>query len=331
MSLEMNISVPVSLTSLTAEPLTMAATLYLPETLAPGAPVLFCFPGGGYSRGYFDLCGPGLEGYSQAKFHAGEGMIVVTMDPLAVGGSSLPGDDQLAFPPGDNGARRFTSAVPFTLQSMAAGCDAGVRAVLAGLREGSLTPERGPASPGIVMGLGQSMGGHIVVMAQAQFGTFDAVAALGSSFTQTRLALRPGARRPLRNAPPERLLAAALQDSDLAATFHWPEEPEALVTVDMSPALDAPWRSRAIPRCASDLLLPGVLAREAGSVRVPVFLGYGEIDVTAEPLADVAMFRSSCDIRLSIIPGMAHMHNFAPSRRLLWRKISAFVEEMART
>jgi hypothetical protein len=92
----------------------------------------------------------------------------------------------------------------------------------------------------------------------------------------------------------------------------------------MDAAAAAPWRSRAIPCCAGDLLAPFAVAREAGAVRVPVFLAYGETDVTPEPLADAAMFRSTCDITLLIVPRMAHMHNFAPTRSKLWRRMSDF-------
>lgn len=303
----------------------MAATIYLPDAIRTNAVVLFCFPGGGYSRSYFDLP---EDGYSQAAHHAAQGMIVVAIDHLAVGQSSLPVDEYLAYPPGDNGVPRFKPTGPFTLQSMAAGCDAAVHAVMRRLCDGTLLPGIPALSIGAVIGLGQSMGGHIAVMAQANHGTFDAVVALGSSFTQTRLALKSGLRYPLRNAPVESLLAAASRNSDREATFHWPDTPISLVAADMSVSKSAPWLGRAVPRCAADLQLPAVLAKEAGSVRVPVFLGYGEIDVTLEPTADVAMFRSSCDIRLAIVPHMAHMHNFASSRAKLWRKIDFFVDEM---
>src|SRR5688572_13352160 len=97
----------------------------------------------------------------------------------------------------------------------------------------------------------------------------------------------------------------------------------------MDPAGTAPWRSRAIPCCAGDLLAPGAVAREAGAVRVPVFLAYGEIDVTPEPLADAAMFRSTCDLTLLIVPRMAHMHNFAPTRLNLWRRMGDFAQRIA--
>jgi pimeloyl-ACP methyl ester carboxylesterase len=329
MQRQLDLKIPLPVGGQFPEPVTMAATIFLPEAVTPGGPVLFLVPGAGYSRGYFDMRPEGFSGYSEADYHVGRGTIVVAMDHLGVGESSLPTDDQLIYPVGEAGGPRFKSPSPFTMQVMGAACDAGVRAALAGLREGRLVEGLGPLEPGAAIGVGQSMGGFVVVMAQANHATFDAVGALGSSFTQTRLARRPGARYPVRNVPPAQLLAAGAGDADMQAAFHWPDEPAALVEADMSPNSDAPWRSRAVPKCASELMLPGVFGREAAAVRVPVFLAYGEEDVTPEPLYDVAAFRSTCDIRLAIIPGMAHMHNFAAPRAHLWRRLDGFVRGVA--
>jgi pimeloyl-ACP methyl ester carboxylesterase len=324
-----DLKIPLPVAGQFPEPVAVAATIFLPETVAPGGPVLFLVPGAGYSRGYFDIRPDGFSGYSQADYHTAKGMVVVAMDHLGVGESSLPADDQLIFPLGEAGGPRFGRPSPLTMQVMGAACDASVRAVLAGLREGRLAEGLGPLKLGAAIGVGQSMGGFVVVMAQANHDTFDGVGAFGSSFTQTRLARRPGARYPVRNVPPAQLLAAGAGDADMQAAFHWPDEPAALVEADMSPNSDAPWRSRAVPKAASELMLPGVLGRETAAVRSPVFLGYGEEDVTPEPLYDVAAFRSTCDIRLAIIPGMAHMHNFAAPRAELWRRLDGFVREVA--
>jgi pimeloyl-ACP methyl ester carboxylesterase len=183
----------------------------------------------------------------------------------------------------------------------------------------------------VVVGVGQSMGGFMVMAAQAAHVTFDAVAALGSSFTQTRLALKPGRRYPPRDADLATLMAAVQEDSDMLASFHCAGTPRALVEADFAPGLTAPWRSATTPDCTHTLLRPAILAREVAAVRVPVFLGYGEVDVTPEPLADVAAFRSTADISLLVVRGMAHMHNFAPTRRVLWRRLTRFAQAAADT
>lgn len=309
----------------------LAATLHWPEErICPGSPVLFMFPGAGYARGYFDIRPDGFESYSEAEHHVTRGMVVVAIDHLGAGDSSLPEDEALMTPLGDEPGPRFDTRGTFSLQMMAAACDAGTRAVMNGLRTGALHSEM-PAMPvGAAIGIGQSMGGHVIVIAQAEHGTFDAIGVLGSSFTQTRLMLLPGRRYPARDAEREVLLRGAQMDTDMWAAFHWPDEPAALVAADMDPAVAAPWRSRAIPRCAGRLMEPSIVAREAAAVRVPVFLAYGESDVTLEPLADAAMFRSTTDLTLLVVPRMAHMHNFAASRRRLWRRLDEFAFRTAR-
>jgi pimeloyl-ACP methyl ester carboxylesterase len=132
-------------------------------------------------------------------------------------------------------------------------------------------------------------------------------------------------RRPVRNTPADRAVLSVQMGSDMQASFHWPDEPAELIAADMSVDSPAPWRSVAIPRFTANFLKPGVIAREVAAVRVPVLLAYGEVDVTPEPLVDAMMFRSTCDLHLAIIPEMAHMHNFADTRRALWQRIENFV------
>jgi len=55
--------------------------------------VLFCFPGGGMSRRYYDLEVPAATGcYSMARYLAGLGHLTVTVDHVGVGDSSRPTD-----------------------------------------------------------------------------------------------------------------------------------------------------------------------------------------------------------------------------------------------
>jgi len=324
-----NVRVPLPAENQPADGLFMAATVHLPEKVQPGAPVLFMFPGAGFGRGYFDIQYPGFDGYSEAAYHVAQGIVVVAMDHLGVGDSSLPEDIHLLFPAGARGPR-FSVREKFSLQMVAAACDAGARAAMKGLGNGSLHHELPRMQLGAVIGVGQSMGGHIVAVAQGNHGTFDAVGILGSSFTQTRLTLLPGHRYPIRNADPAVVTRAAQTESDMTAAFHWSEEPQALVAADMDPACTAPWRSLAIPACTTDLLAPAAVAREVAAIRAPVFLAYGEIDVTPDPLADAGMLRSTCDLTLLIVPRMAHMHNFAPTRVKLWRRMSDFAHRIAK-
>ena len=74
--------------------LSVAADIFLPVDV-PAAPVaLFCLPGGGMNRAYFNLRGAG--GFSFAAHLAARGFIVVTLDHLGVGDSSRPQDGSSA-------------------------------------------------------------------------------------------------------------------------------------------------------------------------------------------------------------------------------------------
>jgi pimeloyl-ACP methyl ester carboxylesterase len=285
----------------------IAVTAYLPEHLTTAA-VLFLFPGGGYSRHYFDLQVDGHPDHSQARWHADRGMLTVTVDHLGVGDSTVP-------------------AEPLDFAQVAAAGDAAVRTVLDRLRDGTFDADLLPVADPVAIGAGQSMGGHIVVWTQAAHGTFAAVSALGSSFTQTRLALQPGKRHPFRGLPMKDVYAA-MGDVDFVASFHWPEEPPEFVAADMDPERPAPWRSATVPACAAELMEPFAVARQAAAVRVPVLLVYGEQDVTVEPLADLAVFRSAPDLSLLLIPRSSHMHNFAPTRHLAWARLEMFAEQV---
>src|SRR5438132_770438 len=66
-----------------------AVDVYRPDELPERPVVAFGFPGGGYSRGYYDIRHDG-DAYSQAAFHVGRGWIVVACDHLGVGDSDQP-------------------------------------------------------------------------------------------------------------------------------------------------------------------------------------------------------------------------------------------------
>jgi len=53
-----------------------------------------------------------------------------------------------------------------------------------------------------------------------------------------------------------------------------------------------------------------------------VLIAAGERDVVSDPHAEPAAFRSSKDVSVYVVPNMAHMHNFASTRTLLWDRIA---------
>jgi alpha-beta hydrolase superfamily lysophospholipase len=75
------------------EQVCLAAHVHLPDlAAAPPRAVLICWPGGSYSRTYWDMHIPGYAGYSFAEHMTAQGFVVFATDPLGVGVSSKPAD-----------------------------------------------------------------------------------------------------------------------------------------------------------------------------------------------------------------------------------------------
>ena len=297
----------------------IAATVYLPaaDALARHPPLLALMPGGGYSRRYYDLPGPG---YSQAAHHVQRGTIVVAIDHLGAGDSSAP-------PP------ELT-----TLPAVAAANHAAVVAVASRLRAGTLAPGVPPADLGCVVGAGHSIGGHVLAAMQAAHRTFDGVAILGSSLVHMTIPVRRGAP----GAPADGLPGADWEVGgiDWGWAFHWQDTPvpadlASLIAADIAAGLPtrttAPeWATVGYPGFTPESVLPGVIADQAARIDVPVLLAMAERDVCQSPAEEVAALKAATDIRVVVVPRMAHMHNFATTRTQIWDRLDEFVAHVTR-
>jgi hypothetical protein len=290
---------------------------------------MIALPGGGYSRGYFDLQFPGHSGYSQAEHHAGRGVVFIAMDHLGVGESSTEVNDVL------------------TIEDIAAANDAAVRQIVARLRDGTLVGKLPAIAPGFVVGTGQSMGGGVSIIMQGRHRTYDAIAPLGYSPVHTSLPQRDPAIRELgkavfsrfsRQTPLHELSVphTSEQVPDFLYPFHWEDVSPDILEADMAGGYPLrtsppPWGSATIPRCVVGMMAKGYVAAEAADVDVPVFLGFGERDVSENPALEPSMFTKAGDISVYVVPRMAHMHNFASTRHMLWERSLDWVEGVRRT
>lgn len=298
----------------------LAASAYLPQaaTLAAAPVAMFAIPGGGYSRGYFDMHFTGHSGYSQAEHHIARGLMFIAIDPLGVGASSLEGLDAITF------------------ADLAASYDAAVRQLLERIRAGTLAPGF-PALPGVVaIGIGQSMGGCVTILTQGRHQTFAAIAPLGYSAVHTQLPQRTEADRRSTAGGFVYQPGAAVDTSTIAKTtatvvdyvypFHWEDVPQDILAADMGGGyplrkVNPPFGSATIPPCAVTMMFPGAVKSEAASIDAPVLVGAGERDVCPDPHAEPSAYRAAKDVALFVVPRMAHMHNFAGTRRLLWERL----------
>lgn len=292
----------------------IAATVIAPRQV-PKRPILAAaFPGGGYSRGYWDIQWPG--GYSEAEYHVARGWLFVAFDHLGVGESSLPDPGLLTF------------------ECMANANAAATRAIVSGFRSGTLLEQLGPLETPFVVGIGQSMGGCVSIVAQAMHQPFDALAVLGYSASHTVL---PSPAGGVQVSAIERgrtdtaaIVSEAEEGGDVevfAWSFHFDDVDPGIRHEDLRGGFPfrtegvPAWGSATLPPAAASMLAPGVVAAEAAALDVPVFIGVGERDVCPDPWAEPASYRAARQVSLCVVPRMAHMHNFASSRRELWTRI----------
>jgi pimeloyl-ACP methyl ester carboxylesterase len=295
--------------------LQQTVTVHLPdptELLDPPI-VMFGLPGGGAGRGFWCLETNETTAWSQARYHADRGVVYVSVDHLGAGESTS--DD----------------VEDFTMEVTTAGNIATVREILLRLADGTLIDGFPAVSDPVTIAMGQSMGAYFLIQMQGQQAPFEAVAIMGYSCIHTVIPVRPD-EDPLpppgipRNSSPATLGVwadrgqAQDQKSRDRRLFYmsffnkhdgWIIEEKFLV-----PAFSA-----TMPGGVKHALSRGVVAEEASRIECPVFLGFGERDVTQNPWAEPAGYFRSRDIRLAVIPGLAHGHNFETRRTEFWTRL----------
>jgi alpha-beta hydrolase superfamily lysophospholipase len=272
--------------------------------------LLCCLAGGKCSTGYFDLQVEGYADYSMADYLAARGFIVVAFDHLGVGSSS-PVDDIFLVTPG------LASAAN----------DHAHRAVARGLASGTLVPGL-PPLPGLVsIGVGHSMGAMLLGVQQARHASFAAVAMLGhgvglpSVLTEAELSLVQegriteevvvGLARTRFSAPEAPGSSRPLPGSFLPTDL--PEPVRAAFVAQQTNLLYS---------CGLTSMLPGSTDREKAAIAAPVFLAFGEDDLTSDFIGCLALYTAANDISLFVLPGSAHCHNQAALRTVLWDRLA---------
>jgi alpha-beta hydrolase superfamily lysophospholipase len=331
-----DLRIDVSDAAALGEPAHIALTVTAPDHLPDDAVVCFAKPGAGYGRGYFTEDLPGPASGAQAAWHAARGWIFVAIDHLGVGESSLHDPDRLTFAP------------------VIAASEAAEAEVLQNLAAGTLFDGLAPVTDPLTIGIGQSMGGAFAIVQQGRHHGYDGVGVLGYSPLHTQPPTAPG-QPPLglpwvpRDTSPSEgvftngpalaeataLPAPTPADSDLAPVawgFHYDDVDPDVVRRDLSdyPARhgDVPaWGSATIPGTAVLwCLAPGATLAEAAAIRCPVLVALGERDVLVDPRGEVRAYESALSVDYFVCPRMAHMHNFAGTRELFWRRIETWAE-----
>jgi pimeloyl-ACP methyl ester carboxylesterase len=299
--------------------LEMTARIVAPAAPSEGAPIFFCVPGMSYGKEYFDLP---VDDYSFARTAAEAGCVVVAVDNVGTGESERPSD-----------------GAAVTLAAMAAANAALADGLLTRLGAGDLVAGLPPLRAGRLFGIGHSLGGCLVLLQQAAFETFAAIAVLGFS------------NQPLEGIYEEHAREAELTDAERFAwatehlppklwgrpweqlepyfelprenfgeLFYAPGTPAEVVTADTALATSVP-RTAAI-----ETTIPRVSAAAAAGLDVPVLLAYGATDLSPDPLAEVATYPAAPDITLLRLARSAHCHNLSPDRHLLARRLLSWAD-----
>jgi len=251
----------------------LAATVIEPAGPWNGR-VLYCLPGGGMSRRYFDLA---LPGYSMAEHLAGRGFVVATIDHPAVGDSPAPAD-------------------PWGL-TPAVVADADAHAV----RE--LHARLG----GVPIGVGHSMGAMLTVTAQARDPLYAGLALLGYAHIEHY----------------ERTELAGVLTSEERALLGKPDRIDAAVAELAKARFGRPLLAccglASMLKCTSDAI---------GVLDVPVFIGFGQRDITGDARSTASALLRCPDITLFELEGAGHNHNVAPNRSLLWDRVASWAERV---
>lgn len=279
------------------EPVRLAGTLFAPADGVGDTgrlDLLVCLHGGSCSRSYYH---PDYldASYSFAEYMTGRGFALLTLDNLGMGESSAPEPE-----------------ASLQLGTIAAANDRAVQLVLDGLREGQWLALADRCEIAIT-GIGHSIGGMLAVCQQGRFQRFDRLAVVG----WTNIGLHLG------DADTQGMLASlahggyvATDRANMRSLFHLADVPSSLIATDDAHAGLTP------ATLAVAAFTPAVVTTEAAAIGCAVMLVYGEIDVSPDPQRELSFYPGAAERTLLVLPGAAHMHNFAGPRRLFWQALA---------
>lgn len=281
----------------------LACDLFLPA--GEVHTLLWCMPGGGANRGYFDLAA-GETGHSFARRMASLGHAVAIVDNPGIGDSDEPPHPDL-FTPRDAGDGHHHALAALMAE----------RPELAGARR---------------IGVGHSMGGMIVTLQQARNRSFEALALLGSSASGLEWALTDEERGFINDpagleAALPRLAAArfggafprfSAPDKALAAQIFGGGDPEAAAALRAT-------GDRMFAAGGVTSMVPGSFAGEAASIDVPLFFAFGDRDIGVPPGEVPSAYTAAFDITIMKLTATGHNHFGFASIAHLCRRLDRWI------
>ncbi|WP_133150713.1 alpha/beta hydrolase [Frankia canadensis] len=295
-----------------------ATVVFDAARLTPKPVVVLATPGGTYHRRYWDLQPPGRTGYSKAEYLAAHGLIFIALDYFGGGDSTRPADGDF-----------------IGLEVQADAAHLAYEQARQRLRDGTLAPGLPAIDDATFVGIGQSLGGFITMIQQGKYADYAAVGIFGASpLLITGVREQPDwdtlsteqrrawviAENTRQSGNTELEMYHGAPRAQYAGIFHVLDVPDDLLAYDEKEC------HTLIPRYAGiDGMTPGLAKPFADRITAPLFLAFGDSDVSADPHREPTGYPASPDITVVVIPRMAHMHNFADTRVQLWDRFLAWL------
>jgi pimeloyl-ACP methyl ester carboxylesterase len=285
------------------EPAWLTVRVFAPTAPRPGrTSVMTLLHGGSYDWRYYHIAGPGLSGYSMAEDMAARGHVVIVPDQYGVGESARPAAPRKA-------NRKVAAAAD----------DAAMRKAYALLAEGRLHPDIPPLADPLKIGVGHSMGAMVMLTEQAMFGGYDLVALLGYTNRGAHAEI-DGEMVPMafpldETSPPFK----RVEREQVVHAFHWADVSPAALAADEAMSVEY------VTVMAWEAQQPDTTVADAARIRAPLFLAFGERDLSPAPTAEGGFFTACPDVTTFMLEQSAHCQNFASTRHKLWSRLDRWI------
>ena len=163
------------------------------------------------------------------------------------------------------------------------------------------------------IGVGHSFGSGMVLTEQYRHQDFDALVLLGWSSIQLAMMYKDGTIRAISDPGDRARMSVTNLGHNASAELFGANI--SIATTRVLPAGD-------------DVGRPGWCVPASNSVRVPVYLGFGEFDTLLDPYTEAELYVDAPKVVTAILPGSYHFHNLAEGRELLWSGITTFVRDL---
>lgn len=289
----------------------IAAWVFAPPAQALGAEpvVLDLYTGWPHRKSYWHVVPSWDDGsYSFAQYMVEHyKVIVVASDAPGLGGSTRPAD-----------------GMTLTRDMLASASAQVADAIRAQLAAGALVSELPPLPSTRLIGIGHGTGAFILHHVQAQYQPYDAVAFFGWTHDSPQLGLVDQAALVAALRPDQHGYASLplLERQALRHCFYRPEVPQHLIELDERQEAPLPGG------LVADLFRPGAAKADAKAITVPVFLGYGEHDLSRHPAKEAACYPHAANVTDCIQPAAAHFHHFAATRQELWKALGVWMARL---